>query len=193
MDTRDVPPIRRYAVVALLGFFAVWDLGLAALAVAWPDAWFRQMHGVPRVDPQALLARTGLVWAAFSLFHALAFFRWRKQPHWLVIVGGMRLAELFADLGYLLLAHDTTPAGRMALALAAPTNVLFAAFFIQTYLQVAMVNQRRLADAQARVDLLERQLAEATRVPGPVCPPVVPAVRVVGEPEPAATGPGPGS
>ncbi|HKP75625.1 MAG TPA: hypothetical protein VJT67_08785 [Longimicrobiaceae bacterium] len=189
MDTRDVPPIRRYAVVALLGFFAVWDLGLAALAVAWPDLWFRQMHGVPRVDPQALLARTGLIWAAFSLFHALAFLRWRKHPHWLVIVGGMRLSELFADLGYLLLAHDTTPAGRMALALAAPTNVLFAAFFIQTYLQVAAASLRRLADAQARVDLLERQLAEATVVPRPDCPPVLPVVKIVGEPLPAGAGP----
>ena len=185
MDTRDVPPLRRYAVVALLGFFAVWDLVLAALAVAWPDAWFRQMHGVPRIDPEALLARTGLVWAAFSLFHALAFLRWRKHPHWLVIVGGMRLSELFADLGYLLLAHDTTPAGRMALALAAPSNVLFAAFFIQTYLQVEVANRRRLDDAQARVDTLERQLAEATRVPKPDCPPVVPAVRIVSEPQPA--------
>lgn len=193
MDTSDVPPIRRYATVALLGFFAAWDLALAAAAVVWPDFWFRQIHGVPRVDPQALLARTGLVWAAFSLFHLLALLRWRRHPHWLVIVGGMRLSELFADLGYLLLAHDVTPAGRMALALAAPSNVLFAAFFIQTYLQVAMAAARRSAAAEARVDALERQLAEATRVPGPACPPVLPAMRIVGEPVGAGGRPEAGS
>ncbi|HEX8907413.1 MAG TPA: hypothetical protein VF771_21350 [Longimicrobiaceae bacterium] len=193
MDTRDVPPIRRYAVTALLAFFAAWDLALAAAAVVWPDFWFRQIHGVPRVDPQALLARTGLVWLAFSLFHLLALLRWRKGPHWLVIVGGMRLGELFADLGWLLLAHDVTPAGRMALALAAPSNVLFAAFFIQTYLQVALATGRRLRTAAARVDLLERQLAEATRVPGPACPPVVPAVKIVGHPAPAGGAPEAGS
>jgi hypothetical protein len=184
MDTRDVPPIRRYAVNALLAIFAAWDLALAAATVVFPDFWFRAMHGVPRVDPEALLARTGLVWLAFAVFQLVALLRWRKSPHWLVIVGGMRLSELFADLGYLALAREVTATGRMSLALAAPSNVVFAIFFIQTYLLAALVTQRRLAKAEARVDTLERQLAEATKVPQPSCPPVVPAMPIFGQPVP---------
>jgi hypothetical protein len=189
MNARDTTPIRATATSALLLFFAVWDLALAVLAVLFPDQWFLRIHGVQRIDPEALLARTGLLWLAFSVFHLAAFLRWRKAPHWLVIVGGMRLAEIFADLGYLLLAQDVTPAGRMALALAAPSNVLFAAFFIQTYLEIALATGHRLRTAEARVDVLERQLAEATKVPMPPCPPVVPAVKIIGEPAEVGGGP----
>lgn len=190
MKASDTTPIRRTIVSALLLGFAVWDLVLFGLAVIFPDQWFLRIHGVPRVDPQALLARTGLVWLAFAAFHAVAFFRWKQGPHWLVIVGGMRLAELFADLGYLLLAQDVTPAGRMALALAAPSNVLFAVFFIQTYLEIAQNGDHGRTTAEARVAELELQLAEATQVKKPDCPPPLPVMRIVGEPAGVGTGPG---
>jgi len=190
MNANDTTPIRRTVVSALLLGFAAWDLVLFGLAAVFPDQWFLRIHGVPRVDPQALLARTGLVWLAFSAFHLAAFFRWKRGPHWLVIVGGMRLAELFADPGYLLLAHDVTPAGRMALALAAPSNVLFAVFFIQTYLEIALTNDHRRAAAEQRVAVLELQLAQATEVKKPDCPPTLPVMRIVGEPAGVGAGPG---
>ena len=192
MNASDTTPIRRTVVSALLLGFAAWDLVLFGLAVVFPDQWFLRIHGVARVDPQALLARTGLVWLAFSAFHLVAFFRWKQQPHWLVIVGGMRLAELFADLGYLLLAQDTTPAGRMALALAAPSNVLFAVLFIQTYLEIALKNDHRRGAAEKRVAELELQLAEATEVKRPDCPPSLPVMKIVGEPIGVGAGPGGG-
>lgn len=192
MNASDTTPIRRTVVSVLLLGFAAWDLVLFGLAVIFPDQWFLRIHGVPRVDPQALLARTGLVWLAFSVFHLVAFFRWKQQPHWLVIVGGMRLAEIFADLGYLLLAHDTTPAGKMALSLAAPTNVFFAMLFIQTYLEIALTGDHRRAAAEKRVAELELQLAEATQVKKPDCPPMLPVVKIVGEPVGAGAGPADG-
>lgn len=126
---------RRTLTSALLIGFAVWDLVLAAAALAFPDLWFRMFHGVPRVDPQALLARTGAVWAAFALFHFIAWRRWRAAPHWLVLVGGMRLAEIFADPAYALLAESTTAMGRIGLLAAAPVNLIVALYLIRVYVK----------------------------------------------------------
>ena len=125
---------RRTLTSALLLFFAVWDAILAAATLLFPEQWFEIFHDADHVDPQALLARTGAIWAAFALFHLLAFFLWRRRPYWLVIVGGMRLGEIFADVTYLLLADSVTTTGRIALLLAAPSNVIFALFFIRGFL-----------------------------------------------------------
>jgi hypothetical protein len=129
-------PRRRLTSALLIGF-AVWDLILAAGALAFPDLWFRLFHGVPHDDPQALLARTGAVWLAFALFHFIAWRRWRAAPHWLAIVGGMRLAEIFADPAYALLAESTTTPGRIGLLAAAPVNLVVALYFIRVYLKEA--------------------------------------------------------
>lgn len=125
---------RRKLTSALLLFFAVWDLILAAAAIAFPEQWFDMFHGEPHVDPQALLARTGAIWVAFSLFHLVAFLTWRTRPYWLVIVGGMRLGEIFADWTYAFMADSVTTGGWISLLLAGATNLLFAVFFIRGFL-----------------------------------------------------------
>jgi choline dehydrogenase-like flavoprotein len=114
----------------LLLVWALWDLTLAVVAGLFPDFWFRVMHGVPPVDPQALLRRTAGIWLAFSLFHFVAWRRHAERPFWLVVVGGMRLGELFADVLYRFSAHDVTTLGGLALLGAAFTNVFFSWFFI---------------------------------------------------------------
>jgi hypothetical protein len=120
---------------AFLLFFGVWDAILAAGALAAPGLWFRFFHDAPVVDPQALLARTGAIWAAFAIFHLIAWRVWQRKPYWLAIVGGMRLGEIFADVTYLLLAESTTGAGRIALLVAAPSNVVFSIYFIRTFIR----------------------------------------------------------
>ena len=130
MDAR-----RRKLTSALLLAFAAWDLVLAAVALLLPDLWFRLFHGVPRVDPQALLARTGALWLAFALFHFIAWRRWSRAPYWLVLVGGMRLGEIFADPAYALLASDVTTAGRIGLIGAAVVNLVVALFFVRGFLR----------------------------------------------------------
>lgn len=129
MDAR-----RRKLTSALLLAFAAWDLVLAAGALVFPDLWFRLFHGVPRVDPQALLARTGALWVAFALFHFIAWRKWQRAPYWLVLVGGMRLGEIFADPTYALLAADTTTMGRIGLIGAGAVNLIVALFFIRGFL-----------------------------------------------------------
>ncbi len=125
---------RRFVTSALLLFFGVWDAALATAAIAFPGFWFRTFHGAPYMDPQGLLARTGAVWAAFALFHLIAFWKWRDAPWLLAVVGGMRLSEIFADVTYLIRAGSMTTSGTIGLLAATPSNVFFALFFIQGFL-----------------------------------------------------------
>lgn len=157
---------RQFFTSALLAFFGVWDLALATMAIAFPAFWFRMFHDTAYIDPQALLARTGGVWAAFALFHWIAFFRWRDEPYWLVVVGGMRLSEIFADLIYLFRAQHVTVSGTISLLLATPSNVFFAIFFIQGFL-LLQPRERRARAAIAGTG--------AGPVPALAPPPVAPA------------------
>lgn len=128
--------LHRKAVIVLLLFFGVWDALLAGVCLFFPDLWFEMIHGAEYVDPQALLRRTGAVWAAFSVFHFIAFFLWRKHSYWLVIVGGMRLAEIFADWTYLFAAQDITTNGTISLVLATPSNLFVSWLFVYGFVKL---------------------------------------------------------
>lgn len=130
-------PRRRKLTSALLLVSTVGDLGLAAVAVLWPDLWFRLIHGAPRVDPEHLLTRTGVLWLTFALFHLVAWWVWQSRPYWLAIVAGMPLSEIFADVAWMLAADHMTTLGRIVLTLAAPANLFLAIFFVHSYLLAA--------------------------------------------------------
>ena len=125
-------PQRRTLVSALLLLSVVADLGLAVLAAGMPDLWFRLIHGVPRVDPEHMLTRFGVLWLTFALFHAAALALWRHRPYWLLIVAGMPLSEIFADVAWMLSAEHVTTLGRIAFSLAGPLNLGLAIFFIRS-------------------------------------------------------------
>jgi hypothetical protein len=103
------------------------------VALVFPERWFQLFHGVPLVDPQRLLARTGAVWAAFTLLQLIALLRWSKQPHWLVLIAGVRLTEIFSDWAYLVLCESSTWLARIGLLLSPPANVLFAWLLIRAW------------------------------------------------------------
>ncbi len=128
---------RRLVVSVLLVVFGAWDVLLAIATIVTPTLWFRWFHGSAYVDPQALLSRTGAVWLAFGIFQLYTWRVWQRQPYWLAVVGGMRLSELFADWTYLFRAGEVTPFGARALLLATPSNVVFAWFFISTFVRIA--------------------------------------------------------
>jgi hypothetical protein len=121
----------------VLVVFGAWDVVLALWTIVLPQLWFKFFHGVPLVDPQALLSRTGAVWLAFALFQLYAWRVWERQPYWLAIVGGMRLSELLGDWVYLFRAENITPSGASALLVATPTNLIVAVFLIATYAKIA--------------------------------------------------------
>ncbi|HTL11630.1 MAG TPA: hypothetical protein VL588_04040 [Bdellovibrionota bacterium] len=124
---------------ALLTALLLLDIGLTINAFLFPAHWFQLMHGVTgAVDPEGFLQRIGGSWAAFALFQAIALFRWRERPHWLAVVAGLRLSELFADWVLMAYARDLTILGKIGLGLSPPVNV-----FCAWYLLRAMADGRR--------------------------------------------------
>jgi len=131
---------RRITLIkALLILLTLWDLLLSSVCILFPNTWFNIFHGVDYAgnDLVGLLKRTGAVWAAFTLFQLIAYFKWQKQPYWLPLVAGIRLTEVFSDWTYILVAHpNMTWFGYLGLGIAPPSNVLFGWFLIVSYLKM---------------------------------------------------------
>jgi len=121
----------------LLAGLVMLDIVLSGACLFLPDLWFRWFHGVPYVDPQGLLRRTGAVWAAFTLLQFIALIRWQRYPHWLVLVAGVRLTEIFSDWTYLYFSSNITWFGRIALFISPPANLLFGWILLRTWARVA--------------------------------------------------------
>ncbi|MDE0228124.1 MAG: hypothetical protein OXH96_20530 [Spirochaetaceae bacterium] len=113
----------------------VFDLVVAVGAFLFPQLWYRVLHDAEHVDPAGLLRRTGAIWVAFTVVQVLALPRWRTTPHWLVLVCGIRLSELFADWTWLAFAEQVTPFGTAALLFTLPANLLICWFLFATYRQ----------------------------------------------------------
>lgn len=120
----------------LLAGLVLLDIVLSGTCLLFPQVWFTWFHGAPYVDPQALLRRTGAVWAAFTVLQLIALLRWQKSPHWLVLVAGVRLTEIFSDWTYLLLCSSITWFGRVALFVSPPANLLFGLILLRTWRRV---------------------------------------------------------
>lgn len=121
----------------LLAGLVVLDIVLSGTCLFFPDLWFKWFHGVPYVDPQGLLRRTGAVWAAFTLLQFVALIRWQRYPHWLVLVAGVRLTEIFSDWTYLFFCSNITWFGRLALFVSPLGNLAFGWILLRTWARVA--------------------------------------------------------
>jgi hypothetical protein len=124
------------AVPIVIGAIVVMDFVLAGIILISGQTWFDLVHGTDYVDPQALLKRTGALWLSFAIFQAIAFFRWRQAPHWLMILAGIRFGDLLSDWTYWLDANDHTWLGHVGLLLASPGNLLLGLFFYRAYFAV---------------------------------------------------------
>jgi len=124
-------------LVVLILLDVVYDL----VIFPFPGTWFQVIHGTPYVDPEGLLRRTAAVWAAFVLWQTVALLKWKKAPHWLMLVAGIRLTEIFADWTYVYFAHDITAFGRLALLAAGPINIFCGWFFYRSFFKVRDSNQ----------------------------------------------------
>ena len=132
-----------WVINLLLVFLVILDIVLSLIASRFPATWFRLFHGRDYEDPVGLLTRTGSVWVTFTLLQFLAFFMWQQQPWWLVLIAGVRLTELFADLTYLwinLRAKRMTLWGSLGLFIAPPGNLLMGWYLIRSYLDLVSVS-----------------------------------------------------
>ena len=115
----------RLRINLLLAGLVILDVLLSGICLFFPQLWFRLFHGAPYIDPEGLLRRTGAVWAAFTLLQLIALIRWQRYPHWLVLIAGVRLTEIFSDWTYLFFCSNVTWFGRIALFVSPPVNFAF--------------------------------------------------------------------
>jgi hypothetical protein len=127
-------PTRKGIDLTLVGLI-VLDVVLTIWAFFFPRDWFFVFHGVLAIDPEGLLRRCGATWAAFTLFQTIALFRWRREPHWLAVVAGLRLSEIFTDWTYLAFAGDVTIFARITLFITSPANLFLGLYFLKSYKQ----------------------------------------------------------
>lgn len=115
----------------------VFDVSISVCAFLLPDLWFTLIHGVEYVDPQGFLRRCGANWTAFALVQGIAVWRWRTHPHWLAVVAGVRLSDIFTDWTYAFFSHDLTMFGWVSLLAMSPINLLLGWWFLRQYRQFA--------------------------------------------------------
>jgi hypothetical protein len=120
-------------VHGLLVFLVLLDGTLVPWALAFPQLWFTAFHGTAYDDPQGFLRRCGANWAAFLLCQVIALVRWKRDAVWLAIIAGVRLSDIFTDVTYVLVAHDTTWFARLTLAPMSLGNLLFGLFLLRAY------------------------------------------------------------
>jgi hypothetical protein len=91
----------RIADLVLLTAIGV-DVVLPVLAIARPAWWFSALHVglAPDALHIALLQRAAAQWVAFAVLQIIALARWRRWPHWLLLVAGARTSDWLTDLTY---------------------------------------------------------------------------------------------
>ncbi len=119
----------------LLGCLVALDTILVTWAGAFPALWYEAFHGVPYDDPQGYLRRCAANWAAFLLFQAIAFVRWKRDVMWLAIVAGIRLSDIFTDVTDVLIAENTTWFAQLTLAPMSAINLIIGLVLIRAYRQ----------------------------------------------------------
>ncbi len=123
----------------ILLVFSGFDLVYSLIVFFFPEAWFKTIHGVAYADTQGLFQRTGAIWASFTLFQLMAYFKWKQKPYWLALVAGLRLSELVADWTYLYFAHDLSLLGWAGLFISTPTNMLVSWVLFKAFLAIDQV------------------------------------------------------
>lgn len=121
--TADGRTALRRRVARWLAFLIAVDLVLCLVGLAWPELWFEVIHGTAAIDPQRLLQRTAAAWAAFLALQVIAYARFRRDPAWLAVIAGVRLADVPTDWTHLILAPDLTRTGTLCLLAASPINL----------------------------------------------------------------------
>ena len=134
-------PLKALVLLFLCGSL-VEDSVIAVLAWAAPDLWFQLFHHADPVDLDvALLRRAAGQWGAFAVVQAIALWRWKHQPLWLIAVAGARISDLLTDISYIVAVPSLTSLGWTLLL---PPPFLNAAFIVVTalaYRQMTAVPQ----------------------------------------------------
>lgn len=118
-------PENHRLISSILASLAALDVALAVWGYGFPELWFTVFHGAAYVDPQGYLPRAAGNWTAFAILQVIAFFRWKKAPHWLAIAAGLRLSDVFTDFSCMIFCENLSGPGLVLLSAAALGNLFF--------------------------------------------------------------------
>jgi hypothetical protein len=131
-----VKPVLQGFVLLFLGGALLEDATIFVLSWVAPELWFHAFHHAePAGLDVALLRRAGGQWAAFAAVQAIALWRWRAQPLWLLVVAGLRASDLLTDLSYVVSVPSLTTLGWAALLPPPLLNTLFIVVMVLAYRQ----------------------------------------------------------
>ena len=134
-------PLEALVLLFLCGSL-VEDSVIAVLAWAAPDLWFQLFHHADPVDLDvALLRRAAGQWAAFAVVQAIALWRWKRQPLWLIAVAGARISDLLTDVSYIVAVPSLTSLGWTLLLLPPFLNAAFIVVMALAYRQTTTAPQ----------------------------------------------------
>lgn len=122
-------------IVAILAWLVLLDLFLASWGFFAPDLWFDFFHDSPYVDPQGLLYRSAANWVGFLVLQALAVWRWRRWPGWLLIVVGCRLCDVATDVTCLIFCDRISVMGAILFPVAGTFNLIIGVVLVHLYLR----------------------------------------------------------
>jgi len=121
------------SISTVLAGLVLFDLVLVIWAFFAPDLWFEVWHGTVYDDPAGLVRRCGANWAAFLMLQAIALFRWQRHNHWIAIIAGVRLSDVFTDVTTTLFAEQLTIWGAVLLPLGSLMNVVVGLWLLRAW------------------------------------------------------------
>ena len=128
----------RLQIVILVYLWAALIEDTLLFLMAWlaPDLWFRIFHGVAPAGLEiAFLRRSAGQWLAFALAQAIALWRWKKNPIWLVVEAGVRFSDLFTDISYIIAAPTLSALGWILLLPPPVLNLVGVVIMLRGYEQ----------------------------------------------------------
>jgi hypothetical protein len=138
LPSRIEPRLRALVLLFLWGAL-IEDALLVVMAWLAPDLWFRLFHAsTPAGLEVAFLRRSAGQWAAFAIAQAVALWRWRRDPLWLVIAAGVRFSDLLTDISYVLAVPSLTRLGWILLLPPPVLNLAGVVILLRGYGQVAV-------------------------------------------------------
>jgi hypothetical protein len=116
----------------LTGPLALFDLGLAILAVGFPRYYMGLMHTAGDAE-FFLLQRTGMIWLCFAAAEAVAYHWPERFPQAIFLVGAFRLMDALADVAYFFTSQDLTTLGHFFLIFGPVFNTIVGVYLVRLY------------------------------------------------------------
>jgi hypothetical protein len=118
----------------ILFLLVIIDIVLGVVGTFFPRFYMDQIQpDAPPNEPVYLLQRAAVIWLGYLVVQAIALFRYRWTPEWVLVVAFLRLVEVPADTLYVIIGTGIGWMGRIGLIVAPVFNLIVGILFIKWY------------------------------------------------------------